>query len=91
MKEVNELIGRRETLKKGILANLDMLMGSIVKAPTHSGHYLTDKVDGKTVTRYIRKNMLKKAGDMTVNHRRLRQMARELSKVNFELLRRGAL
>lgn len=91
MNQIERLIERQRKLKKGILANLDLLMGTIVKAPTHSGYYLTDKQDGKTVTRYIRKNVLTKAGDMTVNNRRLRTMARDLSRVNWELLNRGAI
>jgi len=78
-------------LKKGILANLDLIMGSIVKAPSQSGYYLTRKQDGKTVTRYVRKSMLEKAGTMTVSNRRVRHMARELSKVNWQLLQRGAI
>lgn len=89
--EVHQLLERKEQLKRKIINNLDLLIGSIVKAPSHSGYYLTDKVDGKTVTRYIRRSMLEKAGRMTVNHRRVRQMARELSRVNFELLRQGAV
>ena len=90
-RSVKQLMVRQEKLKKGILANLDLLMGSIVKAPSQSGYYLTDKVGGKTVTRYIRKSILHKAGEMTVNNRRLRKMARELSRVNWELLNRDAI
>jgi len=90
-RSVKQLVIRREWLKKGIHAHLDLLMGSVVHAPSHSGHYLTDKVDGKTVTRYIRKGLVKKAGRMTDNHRRVRRMARELSGVNWELLKREAL
>jgi len=91
MTDVDMLLTKRHKLRKGILANLDLLMGSIVKAPSHSGYYLTDKTNGKTVTRYLRKSMLEKAGKMTLNHRRIRLMARQLSKVNWELLQHGAL
>ena len=91
MTSVDRLLTKKHKLRKGILSNLDLLMGSIVKAPSHSGYYLTDKKHGKTVTRYLRKNMLEKAGEMTLNHRRIRLMARQLSKVNWELLKHGAL
>ncbi|MFC1497047.1 DUF6788 family protein [Verrucomicrobiota bacterium] len=91
MKRLNQLMFQRDKIKKGIISNLDLLMGSIVKAPSQSGYYLTDKVDGKTVTKYIRKNVLKEAGEMTVKHRRLRKLARELSQVNFKILRYKAV
>jgi hypothetical protein len=65
-------------------------MGSVVKSPTQSGYYLTDKLDGKTVTRYLRKSIRREAQDMTKNHRRIRALLRQISAVNFEILKRKA-
>ena len=81
---------RQRDLKKKITAHLDLLMGSVVKSPTQSGFYLTDKLDGKTVTRYLRKSIRKEAQSMTANHRRVRVFLRQLSAVNFEILKRKA-
>lgn len=81
---------RQRDLKKKIIAHLDVLMGSVVKSPTQSGFYLTDKLEGKTVTRYLRKSIRKEAQQMTQNHRKVRALLRQLSAVNFEILKRKA-
>jgi hypothetical protein len=88
MRSVDHLLKRRNELKKGIVANLDLLMGSVVKAPSHSGYYLTDKTEGKTVTRYVRKDWVQTVTEMTGRNRVIRKLTRELSKINWELLRR---
>jgi len=90
MSAQQKLLKRQRDLKKKISASLDVLMGSVVKSPTQSGYYLTDKVDGKTVTRYLRKSIRREAQDMTKNHRRVRVLLRQISAVNFEILRRKA-
>ncbi len=90
MSAQQKLLKRQRDLKKKISASLDVLMGSVVKSPTQSGFYLTDKVDGKTVTRYLRKSIRREAQEMTKNHRRVRVLLRQISAVNFELLRRKA-
>jgi len=81
---------RQRDLKKKISSSLDLLMGSVVKSPTQSGFYLTDKLDGKTVTRYLRKSIRREAQDMTKNHRKIRTLLRQISAVNFEILKRKA-
>ena len=90
MSAQQKLLKRQRDLKKKISASLDVLMGSVVKSPTQSGYYLTDKVDGKTVTRYLRKSIRREAQDMTKNHRRVRVLLRQISAVNCEILRRKA-
>jgi hypothetical protein len=85
-----KLIKRQRDLKKKINSHLDLLMGSVVKSPTQSGYYLTDKVEGKTVTRYLRKSIRREAQQMTKNHRRIRGLLRQISAVNFEILKRKA-
>lgn len=89
MQSVDHLLKRQKELKKGIVANLDLLMGSVVKAPSHSGYYLTDKAAGKTVTRYVRKDWVETVSEMTGRNRVIRKLTRELSKINWEILRRG--
>jgi hypothetical protein len=85
-----KLLKRQRELKKKIIAHLNVLMGSVVKSPTQSGYYLTDKVEGKTVTRYLRKSIRREAQQMTSNHRRVRALLRQLSAVDFEILKRKA-
>ena len=90
MSAQQKLLKRQRNLKKKIVSSLDILMGSVVKSPTQSGFYLTDKLDGKTVTRYLRKSIRREAQEMTKNHRRIRTLLRQISAVNFELLKRKA-
>ncbi|MBN2301361.1 MAG: hypothetical protein JXN60_02465 [Lentisphaerae bacterium] len=91
MAAIDALAIKKENLKKGIIANLDLLMGTIVRAPSHSGYYLTDKREGKTITKYIRKSVLHRADEMTNNNKQLKKMARQLSEINWQLLQHGAM
>ena len=74
-------------LKEQINNNLDLLMGSVVRSPAMMYHSLTTKVDGKTVTRYVRKGLVPKVKKMTERHKNVRLMIQKLSKVNWELLK----
>ncbi len=74
-------------LKEDISAMLDsFLIGSIARSPSMTGHNLTTKVDGKTVTLYVRKAILPKASDMSNRYKQLWKLLLALSKVNWELL-----
>jgi len=85
-----KLLKRQKEVKGKIHQHLDLLMGSVVKSPTQSGYYLTDKIEGTTVTRYLRKSIRKEAQSMTKNHRKVRQLLRQLSAINFEILKAKA-
>lgn len=74
-------------LREQICDNLDLLVGSVVRSPAMMYHSLTTKVDGKTVTRYVRKGLVPKVRKMTDRHKRLRTLIQHLSKVNWELLK----
>ena len=74
-------------LKEQINDNLDLLMGSVVRSPAMMYHSLTTKVDGKTVTRYVRKGLVPKVKKMTERHKNVRLLIQKLSKVNWELLK----
>ena len=74
-------------LKEDISAMLDsFLIGSIAKSPSMSGHNLTTKVDGKTLTLYVRKAILPIASEMSNRYKKLWKLMQALSKVNWELL-----
>jgi hypothetical protein len=50
-------------------------------------HSLTTKVEGKTVTRYVRKGLVVKVKKMTNRNKKVRALIQKLSKVNWELLK----
>jgi hypothetical protein len=87
MDRLDILKKRQEKLKKEILALLDnFLMGSIGKSPSMTGHNLTTKVNGKTVTVYARKAIVPKAVQMSKRYNRLWILIQKISKVNWERL-----
>lgn len=91
MHRTQTLKARRDLLKKEIAENLDFLIGSVSKSPSMSGHNLTTKVEGKTKTVYVRKDIAKKAREMTRRHAKLRRLLKRLAEVNWELLKREEL
>ena len=79
---------RQEKLKDDISAMLDsFIIGTVAKSPSMTGHNLTTKVEGKTVTFYVRKAIAPKAVDMSKRYQKLWKLIQALSKVNFELLK----
>jgi len=87
MARLDILKKRQEKLKEEILALLDnFLMGSIGKSPSMTGHNLTTKVKGKTVTLYARKAIVPKALQMSKRYNRLWRLIQKISKVNWERL-----
>lgn len=87
MKKINFLKNQQAMLMEQISKNLDLIVGSVVRSPAMMYHSLTTKVDGKTVTRYIRKGLVPKVMKMTDRHKRVRLLIQKLSKVNWELLK----
>ena len=87
MKKFNALKNQKALLKKEIAGNLDLLVGSVVRSPSMMYHSLTTKVNGKTVTRYIRKGLVPEVKKMTDRNKRLRVLIQKLSAINWELLK----
>jgi hypothetical protein len=87
-------MSRRDILKKrqarlteDIAAMLDrFLIGTVAKSPSMTGHSLTTKVEGKTITLYVRKEIVPKALEMNRGYKRLWRLIQALSKVNWEIL-----
>ena len=87
-------MSRRDILKKrqarlqdDILSMLDsFLIGTIAQSPSMTRHNLTTKVDGKTVTFYVRKSIVPMAVEMSKRYKKLWKLIQALSMVNFELL-----
>lgn len=87
MTRIDILKKRQDSLKEEIVALLDsFLIGTIAKSPSMTGHNLTTKVNGKTVTLYARKNIVPKALEMSERYKRLWALIQKLSKLNWELL-----
>ena len=80
------LQNRQEQLKAHLNACLDLLQGSLHKNPSQRGYHLTTKVNQKTVTKYVRQELVPQVRAMTRNHLRLRRLLQRLSEVNWQLL-----
>lgn len=83
-----ELLKKRQSLLKAeIAAVLDsFLIGTVAKSPSMTGYNLTTKVAGKTVTLYVRKDIVPKALEMSRRYNKLWALVQKLFKVNWKLL-----
>ena len=87
MRRIDLLRKQQDMLKEQICCNLDLLIGSVVRSPAMMYHSLTTKVEGKTVTRYVRKGLVIRVKKMTDRNKRVRNLIQKLSNVNWELLK----
>jgi hypothetical protein len=87
MRRIDLLRKQQASLKEQIFKNLDLLVGTVVRSPAMMYHSLTTKVDGKTVTRYVRKGLVVKVKKMTERNKKVRTLIQKLSKINWELLK----
>jgi len=85
-KQHDTLRFRQEQLQRQIHEALDLLQGSLHKNPSQRGYHLTTKVNQKTVTKYVRQDLLPQVRAMTQNHRKLRRLLQRLSDTNWRLL-----
>jgi hypothetical protein len=88
MKRADLLKKQRGRLREDISAMLDSyLIGTVAKSPSMSGHNLTTKVEGKTVTLYVRKDIAPRATEMSLRYKKLWTLIQKLSRVHWELLK----
>lgn len=87
MKKIDLMKKQQDMLEQQICSNLDLLVGSVVRSPAMMYHSLTTKVEGKTVTRYVRKGLVPKVKKMADRNKRVRTLIQKLSNVNWELLK----
>ena len=85
-KQAEVLRFRQEQLKHQIHEALNLLQGSVHKNPSQRGYHLTLKVHQKTVTKYVRKELVPLVRAMTRNHLKVRQLLQRLSEANWRLL-----
>jgi len=87
MTRIDILRKRQARLREDIASMLDgFLIGTVAKSPSMTGHNLTTKVKGKTVTLYVRRDLVPKALEMSRRYNRLWTLIQALSKVNWEIL-----
>jgi hypothetical protein len=87
MSRMDILRKRQARLREDIAVMLDsFLIGTVSKSPSMTGHSLTTKMEGKTVTLYVRKDIVPKALEMGSRYKRLWTLIQALSKVNWEIL-----
>jgi hypothetical protein len=78
---------RQQRLKQEISDHLDLLIGSITsKGFTYPAYNLTARVNGKTRSRHIPKDLLPLVKRMTGRYRRLKTLLKKLDEVNWQLL-----
>ena len=85
-KESELLQFRKEQLQRQINQALDLLQGSLHKNPSQRGYHLTTKLDQKTVTKYVRRELVPRVRAMTSNHLKVRKLLQRLSQTNWRLL-----
>jgi hypothetical protein len=85
-KQFEVLSFRKGQLQRQINQALDLLQGSLHKNPSQRGYHLTLKVDQKTVTKYVRKELVPLVRAMTRNHLKVRKLLQRLSQANWRLL-----
>ena len=78
---------RQARLREDIASMLgSFLIGTVAKSPSMTGHSLTTKMEGKTVTLYVRKDIVPRALEMGRCYKRLWTLIQALSKVIWEIL-----
>ncbi len=81
---------KRDRLVRQIEDNLDFLIGSVsTKGLTYEAYNLTTKVEGKTRTKHIPKDMVAMVRRMTKRHQKLKELIKELGEINWMLVREG--
>ena len=87
MPQLEALRRQQAKLIQDVGALLDsFLIGTVARPPSLAGHNLTTKVKGKTVTRYVRKDVVPMAQEMTRRYNVLWALIQELSRINWEVL-----
>lgn len=87
MSRLDILKKRQSRLKQDISSMLDsFLIGTVAKSPSMTGYNLTTKVEGKTVTLYVRKGVAPMALEMSRRYTNLWKLIQALSKINWEIL-----
>lgn len=85
-KQSELLLFRKQQLQRQINQALDLLQGSLHKNPSQRGYHLTTKMNQKTLTKYVRQELVPQVRAMTRNHLKVRKLLQRLSEANWRLL-----
>jgi hypothetical protein len=81
---------KRDRLVEQVTDHLDFLAGSISsKGLKYEAYNLTTKVDGTTRTRHIPKDLLPVVKRMTLRHKKLKKLLKDLEETNWRLIKEG--
>lgn len=81
---------RRDRLTRQVQDHLNFLVGSVsTKGLKYPAFNLTTKIEGKTVTRHIPKDLVPLVRRMTARHKKLKDILQRLAQVNWELICQG--
>ena len=84
------LMQKRDRLVEQVKDHLDFLAGSISsKGLKWEAYNLTTKVDGVTKTRHIPKDLLPVVKRMTLRHKKLKALLKDLEQTNWLLIQAG--
>ena len=84
------LMQKRDRLIEQVKDHLDFVAGSISsKGLKWEAYNLTTKIDGVTRTRHIPKDLLPTVKRMSVRHKKLKALLKDLEEVNWQLIREG--
>ena len=90
MPSVTTLMARRDRLVEQVRDHLDFVVGSVsTKGFAYPAYNLTMKIEGKTRSRHIPKDMVPLVRRLTVRHRKLKLLLQELADVNWQLISEG--
>ncbi|MEI7733186.1 MAG: hypothetical protein WCO56_26685 [Verrucomicrobiota bacterium] len=70
---------RQAQLHRQIRDALNLLQGPLHQNPSQRGYHLNTKVNQKTVTKYVRQELVPRVRAMTANHLKIRKLLQRLS------------
>ncbi len=87
MSSVATLMAHRTRLVEQVHDHMDFLVGTVsTKGFSFPAFNITTKVEGKTHSRHIRKNLVPLVRRLTARHRKLKLLLLELAEVNWQLI-----
>lgn len=90
MPSVTTLMARRDRLVEQVHDHLDFVVGSVsTKGFKYPAFNLTTKVNGKTRSRHVPKDLVPLVRRLTTRHRKLKLLLQELADVNWQLICEG--
>jgi len=82
---------KRDHLIRRLTDHMDFLIGSVsTKSLRTPAFNLTTKVEGVTKSLYIPRDLVPLVRRMTARHKTFKTLIKQLHKVNWQLVRRGA-